>query len=121
MAMFRLVHVNLVVQAPYEAAEFYKRHLIPEGEIVTLGNSVHLRDSAGSDLAFVQGSSGPRQNGGHHGFLADSPTRIDALRDRLLKENLTLTEDCTEPNFRSIKFLDADGYECEVYWEGDWP
>lgn len=121
MATFKLVHVNLVVQAPLEAAEFYKRHLMPEGEIVTLGNSVHLRDGACSDLAFIQGQPTPARNGAHHGFLADGPAQIDQLRNRLSEEGLTLTEDCTEPDFRSIKFLDADGYECEVYWEGGWP
>lgn len=119
--MFKLVHVNLVVQSPLNAAEFYKRHLMSDGEIVMLGNSVHLRDRAGSDLAFIQGQPDATRNGGHHGFLADSPARIDQLRDRLTEEGLTLTEDCAEPDFRSIKFLDADGYECEVYWEADWP
>jgi len=119
--MFKLAHVNLVVPAPLELAEFYRRHLLPSGEILTLGNSIHLRDGAGSDLAFTQGKPNPPRDGCHHGFLADGPGQIDALRDRLAAQGLTITDDCTEPDFRSIKFLDPAGYECEVYWEKGWP
>lgn len=119
--MFKLMHVNLVVQSPLKSAEFYKRHLLPAGEVVNLGNSVHLRDGTGSNLAFMKGQSAPSRDGGHHGFLAGSPAQIEELRDALQAEGTILTEDCIEPEFRSIKFLDPDGYECEVYWEEGWP
>lgn len=119
--MFKLAHVNLVVASPLEAAEFYKRHLLPDGEIVTLGNSVHLRDADGSDIAFIEGNPSPWKGGAHHGFLAGGVNQIDALRDAIASEGLVLTEDCDEVDFRSIKFLDPDGYECEVFWEKGWP
>lgn len=115
----RLVHVNLVVADPDASARFYTRFLLPHATRDWLGDSLHLR-SSGCDLAFQRGAS-RRVPGAHHGFLADSAAAVDALAQRLREGGIALTADDTEEGFRSVKFLDPDGYECEVYWEAGWP
>ena len=115
----RLLHINLVVADPEASARFYVRHVLPAATCEWLGNSLHVRSGV-SDLAFQQGVPVVAK-GTHHGFLADSPGAIDALSRGLLEAGIALTENEAEAGFRSIKFRDPDGYECEVYWEADWP
>ena len=117
----RFVHLNLVVADPMRSAAFYARHLMPQGETVWLGDSLHLRDRTGSDMAFQKGDPARPRPGAHHGFLARSAEEVDRLRDRLLADRIEITDDCAEDGFRSVKFRDPDGYECEVYWEEAWP
>ena len=117
----RLAHINLVVADPERAASFYKTHLIPNGETVWLGESLHLRDRDGSDMAFQTGTPFPQQGGAHHGFVASSAEAIDTLAQRLETDGIALIENDKEPGFCAIKFHDPDDYMCEVYWEADWP
>ena len=120
--MLRFNHLNLTVADQDRAADFYQRHLLPNGRKDWMGaDSLHLRDAAGSDLAFQKGTPAPAGDGSHHGFLAASASDVDALRDRLVAEGIRITDDCIENGFRSLKFIDLDGYECEVYWEAAWP
>ena len=119
--MFRLNHFAMVVDDPAGAAKLYQRLLMPEGEIIHLGDNLHLRDDQGSDLAFHSGTLDLHGSHLHFGFLAGSAASIDALQSRLQREGLTITDDCNEEGFRSIKFCDPWGYECEVYWENGWP
>jgi catechol 2,3-dioxygenase-like lactoylglutathione lyase family enzyme len=116
----RFNHLSLVVANPDVSAAFYARYLLPEAQREWLGDSLHLRDAMGTDLAFEKGATGAR-GPAHHGFLADSAVEVEALLDRLRRDRITITDDCREDGFRSIKFLDADGYEIEVYWEASWP
>ncbi|MEM8768414.1 MAG: VOC family protein [Pseudomonadota bacterium] len=113
-------HINLVVRDPEASAAFYADLLTGAVQTVWLGDSLHLRNDEGVDLAFQQGtpSSAP---GAHHGFLAANAAEVDDLLAKLKGEGTRITDDCTEDGFRSIKFRDPDGYEVEVYWEGDWP
>ncbi len=83
-------------------------------------DSLHLRDGQAVDFAFQKGTPVISQ-GVHIGFLAESVDAIHRLLSHLQKAGVALTDDCTEEGFRSIKFLDPDGYEIEVYWESDWP
>ncbi len=115
----RLAHVNLIVRDPEASARFYLRHLLPDATLEWLGDSLHVRGRA-SDLAFQRGEPLAR-SGAHHGFLAESAASIDALATRLGEAGVALTESTREAGFRSIKFRDPDGYECEVYWEAGWP
>ena len=116
----RFNHINLVVSDPEKSADFYQKHFVPTGTSIWLGNSLHLRDPSGIDLAFQQGT--PAQApGSHQGFLAPSASKIDTLLNSLKSDQVRITDDCTEEGFRSIKCLDPDGYEIEVYWEQDWP
>ncbi len=116
----RFNHLNLVVRQPEASCGFYQRYVVPDGHAVWLGNSLHLRNAAGTDLAFQAGTPA-RPPGAHHGFIAPDADAIDWLQARLAEADITVTEDCREPAFRSIKFSDPDGYEIEVYWEADWP
>jgi catechol 2,3-dioxygenase-like lactoylglutathione lyase family enzyme len=111
----KLVHVNLRVRNPNASADFYVRALLPGATSSWLGESLHVR-SEGVDLAFSQGEP-VIASGSHHGFLAPSRDAVDAARDVLGRLGVPLTDDCSETDFRSIKFRDPDGYECEVYWE----
>ena len=113
-------HINLVVADPEISAEFYRSLLLPDAEAVWLGDSLHLRTSAGDDLAFQTGNP-LRAQGAHHGFIAASVEAVDRLLSRVRARGVAVTDDCTEEGFRSIKFLDPDGYEIEVYWEAGWP
>ena len=117
----RLAHINLIVADPERAANFYRTHLVPAGETVWLGESLHLRDSDGSDMAFQAGMPSPQPGGAHHGFIASSAEVIDALVQSLKNAGIGLIENDSEPGFRAIKFHDLDGYTCEVYWEAGWP
>ena len=115
----RFVHINLVVTDPEQSAKFYQQYLMPNAEMVELGDSLHLRDPV-NDLAFQRGSpSSPA--GAHHGFVAESSKHVDQLVKNLRDNHVEITDDCIEPGFRSVKFLDLDNYEIEVYWEEDWP
>lgn len=105
----------MVVDDPVGAAKLYQRLLMPKGEIVQLGDNLHLRDDQGSDLAFHRGSLDLHGSHLHFGFLAGSAASIDDRHSRLQREGLKITDECTEEGFRSIKFCDPWGDECEVY------
>ena len=91
----------------------------PEAITRWMGDSLHLR-TEGVDLAFQVGETviGP---GAHHGFVVDSAANVEAIADTLRREGITMSEDYSDNDLRSINFHDPDGYECEVYWEGTWP
>jgi catechol 2,3-dioxygenase-like lactoylglutathione lyase family enzyme len=113
-------HISLVVADPEASAEFYTRYLMPDGASEWLEDSLHLRDSEGVDLAFRKGMPATCA-GAHHGFLAVSVDDIEDLLFRLRQDQIEITEECKEENFRSIMFLDLDAYVVEVYWESSWP
>ena len=114
----RLVHLNLSVVDPEASAAFYSRLLLPGATSEWLGNSLHVR--AGSvDLAFQAGHPGGTETW-HFGFLAPSSDAVDDIRAAVVHEGISLIDDSSEAGFRSIKFRDRDGYECEVYWEQAW-
>src|SRR5262245_22684408 len=93
----KLSHVNLVVADPEAAAAFYGRYILTAASAVWLGDSLHLRDATGSDLAFQVGAPLAGPPGPHHGFLADTPAAVDLVRDALARDGHTLTEDDSEP------------------------
>lgn len=82
----KFVHINLAVSDPEGSANFYKTYVLPDADIVWLGDSLHLRDGQ-SDLAFQVGQ--PRLvPGAHHGFVAESSQSIDRLAQRLRSASL---------------------------------
>jgi catechol 2,3-dioxygenase-like lactoylglutathione lyase family enzyme len=119
-SILKFNHINLVVADPQLSAQFYARYLVNNASIEWLGDSLHLRDSCAIDLAFQQGKP-VKADGSHHGFLAESVQTIENLLKLLKRDGITITDDCVEEGFRSVKFLDPDGYEIEVYWEASWP
>ena len=115
----KFVHLNLVVADPATSANFYETFLIKGAKQVWLGESLHLRNGE-VDIAFQEGIA-QSIPGAHHGFLADSAEHVGDLLSLLQSAGAKITDDCSETGFRSIKFLDPDGYEIEVCWEQDWP
>jgi catechol 2,3-dioxygenase-like lactoylglutathione lyase family enzyme len=115
----RLVHVNLTVVDPEASAAFYARLLLTDGATEWLGSSLHLR-ARGVDLAFQVGEPNPAETW-HFGLLAPTAATVDEVRAALMGAGIALTDDSVDAGFRSIKFRDPDGYECEVYWEAAWP
>jgi catechol 2,3-dioxygenase-like lactoylglutathione lyase family enzyme len=113
------VHINLVVSDPDASARFYIRYVLQGAICKWLGDSLHVRNSS-CDLAFRRGTPST-VSGVHHGFLAESSVEIDALAKKLLEDRVGLSENQIQEGFRSIKFFDPDGYQCEVYWEEIWP
>ncbi len=113
-------HINLVVRDPESSAAFYSGLLGSVSTKEWLGDSLHLRSSEGTDLAFQAGTPQPIP-GAHHGFHADDAFEVDRLLVKLSGAGVEIVDDCTEDGFRSIKFRDLDGYEVEVYWERDCP
>lgn len=113
-------HINLIVSDPETSASFYAKLLSGSVTREWLGESLHVRNDDAADFAFQKGE--PRiAKGSHHGFLAEDVASIDQLLARLVRDQVRVTDDCNEEGFRSIKFLDPDGYEIEVYWERNWP
>jgi hypothetical protein len=104
---------------PESSAAFYARLLLPDGVTEWLGGSLHLR-AVGVDLAFQVGAPKPADTW-HFGLLAPSAERVDEVRASVTGAGIALTDDSAADGFRSIKFRDPDGYECEVYWEAAWP
>lgn len=115
-----LNHLSLVVAEPHRSADFYAAIAGTSTFEVWIGDALHLRTDEGLDLAFQRGTP-QRLPGAHHGFLASSAGAVDRLLGDLRQRGVTITDDCREAGFRSVKFLDPDGYEVEVYWEADWP
>ncbi|MEQ8990859.1 MAG: VOC family protein [Pseudomonadales bacterium] len=115
-----LNHLSLVVADPQISADFYATIAGAPSFRVWLGHSLHLRTDEGLDLAFQRGTP-QRLPGAHHGFLAPTTGAVDRLLADLRLRGVKITDDCQEAGFRSVKFLDPDGYEVEVYWEADWP
>ena len=120
LAEMRFAHVNLVVADPERSAQFYAALLPQPSDAVWLGDSLHLRDAGSTDLAFQKGRAA-QAPGAHIGFVVMSPAEVERVRALAAELGAEITEDCDEADFQSVKFLDPDGYEIEVYWEAAWP
>jgi len=53
----------------------------------------------------------------HFGFAMAGPEAVHALRTRLERDGVPITERDDEPELVSFKCLDPDGWRVEVYWE----
>jgi catechol 2,3-dioxygenase-like lactoylglutathione lyase family enzyme len=54
----------------------------------------------------------------HFGFRsAESPDEVRALRERLRRDGVPITEEWEEPGYVSVKYRDPDGYVIELAWE----
>jgi catechol 2,3-dioxygenase-like lactoylglutathione lyase family enzyme len=115
----RLIHVNVPVVDPRASAAFYERLLFPDAVTEWLGDSLHLR-AGGLDLSFQNGEPMPAETW-HFGFLAPSSDAVDEARGSVVGAGIALTDDSSEAGFRSIRFRDPDGCECEVDWEAAGP
>jgi catechol 2,3-dioxygenase-like lactoylglutathione lyase family enzyme len=112
------VHINLTVADVNRSTRFYRQWLgfLP-GERTYADGTVFIRDEEGTDLAFHSGLSSPPPRTFHFGFRRGSPETVRQLYARTRREQIEVTEFEDEPDIVSVKFLDPDGYEIEVYWE----
>ena len=55
----------------------------------------------------------------HFGIDLPDPEAVHAFRDRLVAEDVEISEEWDEPDYVSVKFLDPDGYVIEAAWEPD--
>jgi catechol 2,3-dioxygenase-like lactoylglutathione lyase family enzyme len=53
----------------------------------------------------------------HFGVALEDPEAVQALRDRLVADGVTIVEEWEEPDYVSVKCLDPDGYVVEAAWE----
>ncbi|GAB2692550.1 hypothetical protein GCM10027194_28630 [Thalassiella azotivora] len=114
-----LVHLNLTVRDVEASLAFYRRWFgftatprpYPDG-------TVFVSNDDGFDLAVHAGEpASPPAAGVHFGFRAADPAGVRALLADLREARVTVTEAWDEDGYVSLKCLDPDGYEVEVYWE----
>jgi hypothetical protein len=53
----------------------------------------------------------------HFGLAMSDPDAVRALRERLIRDGVSVIESDDEPQLVSFKCLDPDGWHVEVYWE----
>ena len=113
-------HLALAVTDEGASRSFYERYLgfdarpphrYPDGVLM-------LYDAAGFALAL-----GPAEEGFalpaflHFGKEAQSAADVRVLRERLLADDVPITEWHDEAHYVSVKFRDPDGYVVQVSWE----
>ncbi len=114
-----LVHLNLTVSDLDESAAFYGRWFGFTGSRRTYADgTVFLSNADGFDLALHPGApSTPPGRGTHFGFRAGDADTVRDLLQGLLAGDVIVPERHDDPDHVSLKCLDPDGYEIEVYWE----
>jgi catechol 2,3-dioxygenase-like lactoylglutathione lyase family enzyme len=121
MALERLplVHLNLTVSDLDRSVAFYRRwfgftappRTYPDG-------TVFLGNEDGFDLALHPGAlTGPPSRTVHFGFRSAEADPVRTLLGDLVAADVTVTERHDTDDYVSLKCLDPDGYEIEVYWE----
>jgi catechol 2,3-dioxygenase-like lactoylglutathione lyase family enzyme len=114
-----LVHLNLQVHDTEVAIAFYRRWFGFTGPPRTYPDGiVAVSNADGFDLAFHPGDPpGDATDIFHFGFRAPDPEEVRRFHDALHDAGVPITETVDEAEHVSVKCLDPDGYEAEVYWE----
>ncbi len=112
----RLEHIHLTVRDADRSIDFYRRVFgfeVRYDGIGPYGRSVHV----GTDQFYLalteveRPVGGPRSRFLHLGLTTDD---LEALRDRLDREDVEVTEEANRPEGRAVYFEDPDGFEIEV-------
>ena len=113
-------HLNLVVADVERSQAFYARWFGFDQRPETVSDGTRfVRDRDGFDLAFHPGAPpSPPAPTVHFGFRTRDDDEVRALLAELRAAGVNVTETHDEPGYVSLKCLDPDGYEIEVYWEG---
>lgn len=114
-----LIHLNLTVADPDRSIAFYRRWFGFTGEPRTYPDgTVFVSNADRFDLALHAGNPGdPPAPAVHFGFRAASPEPVRRLHRELAAAGITITDHHDLEGHVSVKCLDPDGYEIEVYWE----
>ena len=112
-----LAHLNLTVADVERSEAFYARWFGFDRRPETYSDGTRfVRNRDGFDLAFRPGRPPtPPAPTVHFGFRTDGPDDVRALLGELRAAGVTITEALDEPGYVSVKCLDPDGYEIEVY------
>jgi catechol 2,3-dioxygenase-like lactoylglutathione lyase family enzyme len=114
-----LAHLNLTVADVERSQGFYARWFGFDRRPETVSDGTRfVRNRDGFDLALHPGAPpSPPAPTVHFGFRAEDPHEVRALLVELQAASVPLTDVHDEPGYVSLKCLDPDGYEIEVYWE----
>ena len=55
----------------------------------------------------------------HYGIVLPCRQAVSDLRSRLVRDGVSLVQECDEPEYVSVKCCDPDGYVVEAFWESD--
>ena len=114
-----LAHLNLTVADVERSQAFYARWFGFDQRPETYSDDTRfVRNRDGFDLAFHPGAPpSPPAPTVHFGFRTNAADEVRSLVDALRAEGVPVTEVHDDPDYVSVKCLDPDGYEIEVYWE----
>jgi catechol 2,3-dioxygenase-like lactoylglutathione lyase family enzyme len=114
-----LVHLNLTVADLDRSAAFYSRWFGFDRNPEMLSDGTRfVRNADGFDLALHPGQPpSPPAPAVHFGFRTADGDEVRSLLVTLQDAGVTITEAHDEPGYVSLKLLDPDGYEIEVYAE----
>lgn len=114
-----LVHLNLSVADIGASIDFYRQWFGFSTEPRNFADgTVFVSNVDGFDLAFHRGERPDRTAAAFHfGFRCTTPDAVRDLQERMRLGGLTITEASDDRDSVSVKCLDPDGYEIEVYWD----
>lgn len=117
--MAPLVHLNLTVADLARSKAFYATWFGFDQRPETMSDGTRfVRNGDGFDLALHPGEPpSPPAPTMHFGFRTDDPAEVRTLLASLREAGVPITEHHDEPGYVSLKCLDPDGYEIEVYAE----
>jgi catechol 2,3-dioxygenase-like lactoylglutathione lyase family enzyme len=112
-------HLNLAVADVERSHAFYARWFGFDQRPETVSDGTRfIRNQDGFDLALHPGAPpSPPARTVHFGFRARDPDDVRTMLAALRAADVLLAEVHDEPGHVSLKCLDPDGYEIEVYWE----
>jgi catechol 2,3-dioxygenase-like lactoylglutathione lyase family enzyme len=115
-----LLHLNLTVADVARSEAFYARWFGFDRRPETMSDDTRfVRNRDGFDLALHPGAPpAPPAPTVHFGFRTEEADEVRALLGELRAAGVSITETHDEPDYVSLKCLDPDGYEIEVYAAG---
>lgn len=116
---YPLLHLNLMVANLDRSIDFYRQWFgFTRGQRTYPDGTVFIRNGQAFDLALHPGiPPSPPAPTVHFGFRCETGDPVRVLRDQLPRAGVRITEETDDDDFVSVKCLDPDGYEIEVYWE----
>jgi catechol 2,3-dioxygenase-like lactoylglutathione lyase family enzyme len=115
--MAPLAHLNLTVADLERSAAFYARWFGFDQRPETFSDGTRfVRNGDGFDLALHPGAPpSPPAATVHFGFRTADADEVRRLLGELRDAGVPITESHDEEGYVSVKCLDPDGYEIEVY------
>ena len=114
-----VAHLNITVADLDRSQAFYERWFGFDQRPETYSDGTRfIRNADGFDLALHPGQPpSPPAPTVHFGFRTADADEVRALLSELRAADVPITETHDEPGYVSLKCLDPDGYEIEIYCE----